>query len=223
MSLEQIKAKLKSPVVWGNLLAMFVVVITLCIAVILWLDSYTQHGDDIIMPDLYGVTFERAQQQMNEKGITLVVNGTGCNKKMPDGCVLLQQPEKNMKVKRGRLVYVTVNSLKMPLLVIPDLIDNSSYREAQAKLQAIGFKVLEPKLIDGEKDWVYGIQYNGRNLTAADSVPKESQLTLVIGNGSVGSDDDLGSMNDWGENDSTAESGSAQKPDEVDDFLEVFE
>ena len=86
-------------------------------------------------------------------------------------------------MKSGRIIYVTINSLTMPRIAIPDLVGNSSYRQAQARLQAMEFKLTEPKLIDGDKDWVYGLQCGGRNIEAGDMVAKESTLTLVIGNG----------------------------------------
>ena len=120
-----------------------------------------------------------------------------------------------MEVKKGRVIYVTINSLTMPCERIPDLIDNCSYREAQARLKSLGFVLLAPKLIDGEKDWVYGIQFRGRNLVAGDGVPRESELTLVIGNGMAGEDMEEPNQDDEGLGDDFV--------DDVDDFLEVEE
>ena len=68
-------------------------------------------------------------------------------------------------------------------LAIPDIIDNSSVREAEAKLRAMGFRLLSPQLITGEKDWVYGISCGGRRLMAGERVSVETPLSLVIGNG----------------------------------------
>ena len=104
----------------------------------------------------------------------------------------MQSPAKGLNVKEGRIIYVTINSLTIPRVKIPDIVDNCSYRVAIARLQALDLRVLQPKLIDGEKDWVYGIKLDGRDLHAGDMVARESQLVLVIGNGSwndVGGDD----------------------------------
>ena len=222
MNFKEIKEKLKAPIIWGNLLAVFITIIALFIALICWLNAYTHHGEGFEMPDLYGVNYQKAQSDLEENGLLLVVNDSSYNKALPSGCILTQQPEKGMMVKQGRIVYVTINSLTMPRVAIPDLIDNSSYREAEAKLSALDFKMLPPKLIDGEKDWVYGIQLDGRNLSAGDMVAKESQLVLVIGNGAIGDRDDMGG---WGSADSTGvkSSGNGASNDDVDDFLEVFE
>ena len=45
---------------------------------------------------------------------------------------------------------------------VPDIMDNSSLRQAEAKLRALGFRVTEPEYISGEKDWVYSVTYKGR-------------------------------------------------------------
>ena len=110
---------------------------------------------------------------------------------MPAECVLAQSPGEGTNVKQGHTIYVTVNSPSSPTVAIPDIIDNSSVREATAKLTALGFKLLEPQIVIGERDWVYGIVSRGRRLNAGDRISIEQPLTLLIGSGeydSVGSD-----------------------------------
>lgn len=70
-----------------------------------------------------------------------------------------------------------------PLLVVPDVADNSSMRQAQARLLAAGFKLSENEHIAGEKDWVYGVKYKGRTLTNGEKVPVGATLTLIVGDG----------------------------------------
>lgn len=38
-----------------------------------------------------------------------------------------------------------------PKVSVPDIMDNSSLRQAEAKLRALGFRVTEPEYISGEK------------------------------------------------------------------------
>ena len=202
--------------VWGNLLAMCVVVVLLCFGLKWWLSAYTNHGEGVEVPDLYGMTHQAAIERIEPEGLVVVVNDSTYIDGMPAGAIVSQSPEAGMEVKVGRVIYVTINSLTMPCERIPDLIDNCSYREAQARLKSLGFVLLTPKLIDGEKDWVYGIQFRGRNLVAGDAVPRESELTLVIGNGTAGED--------MIEESDDVESGLFDySDDDVDDFLEVVE
>ena len=96
--------------------------------------------------------------------------------------VLEETPVGGSRVKEGRAVYLTVTTSDVPLVKLPDLIDNSSLRQAAAKLKSIGFRLTEPEYIAGEQDWVYGIKYRGRTLQTGDKVPHEALLTLCVGN-----------------------------------------
>ena len=201
-----------------NLVIMGVVLVALLFGVMWGLDAYTHHGEGIEVPELNGMNYTRAIEVANAKGLVLVANDSTYIKEMPAGCVVLQQPAAGSKVKEGRIVYVTINSLNLPRVAIPDLVDNSSYREAQAKLQALDFVVLPPKLVEGEKDWVYGIQCDGRSLRTGDMVAKESHLTLLIGNGLVGEDADIDYLLD-----SLGIGGGSHHGGDVDDMEEVLE
>ena len=86
---------------------------------------------------------------------------------------------------------MTVNSPSSPSFPIPDVVDNSSYREAEAKLTALGFKLLPPQEVAGEKDWVYGILCRGHRVSAGDHVSIDNPLTLLIGSGEYDSDEDI--------------------------------
>ncbi len=176
---------------WGNCLVMAAVLVLLMVGLIWWLGSYTHHGEGISVPDFSGLNYNESVNRGDELGLIVMIGDSTYNKKMPAGCVVAQKPVAGASVKSGRIVYVTINSLTMPRVAIPDLVGNSSYRQAQARLQAMEFKLTEPKLIDGDKDWVYGLQCDGRNLEAGDMVAKESTLTLVIGNGLTEEDMEL--------------------------------
>ena len=196
MFLKSFFRKLTSPIVWGNLLAMLLVLVLLMAGLIWWLGDYTHHGEGISVPDFTGLNYETSVSRGEETGLIVIVSDSTYNKKMPAGCIVSQKPVAGASVKSGRIIYVTINSLTMPRIAIPDLVGNSSYRQAQARLQAMEFKLTEPKLIDGDKDWVYGLQCDGRNLVAGDMVAKESTLTLVIGNGLTEEDMELEEMDD---------------------------
>ena len=56
---------------------------------------------------------------------------------------------------------------------------------------ALGFKLLPPQYVVGEKDWVYGIMSRGRRIGTGDMVSIGTPLTLLVGNGHYGDDDDI--------------------------------
>ena len=201
--------------IW-NLIAMALVIILLVVGVNYGLDWYTHHGESIRVPNIEGMRIAKAREMMEECGLEIVVTDSGYNRRLPADCVLSQNPGAGLTVKSGHIIYVTINSSNSPSVAIPDVVDNSSYREAEAKLISLGFKVLPPQYVTGEKDWVYGVLCNGRRVTAGERVSIEQPLTLQIGSGQYGADEEL---NVIGGDDATMQSGN----DEVDDFEEVKE
>ena len=166
MTPSEFIGKFKSKYLWYNLAAMFVVVIILCTAVWFGLNIYTHHGESIIVPNLKHKSFDEAKEILDRLGIEAVVGDTGYVKALKPDCVLEQSIAPGERVKSGHVIYLVINSSHTPTLSLPDVIDNSSLREAMAKLSAMGFKLGQPKFIPGEKDWVYGITANGRNVNA---------------------------------------------------------
>ena len=168
---------------WVNIIAMIVVVVVMVFGVLKWLDIHTHHGETVMVPDVKGMTVEEATKMFRNHGLVCVVSDTKYVKDKAAGIVLDLKPGVGDKVKEGRTVYLTVNTQDIPLRVIPDVADNSSLRQAEAKLQSAGFKLTEIQLIHGEKDWVYGVKYQGRQLAAGEKVPVGASLTLMVGNG----------------------------------------
>ena len=141
---------------WLNILAMPVVLIIGVFATLRWLDAYTRHGEGVIVPDVKHKSLPEALRTLEAEGLQGQVTDSTYVKTLPPGCVLDYNPPVNQKVKKGRIVYLTVNTLNVPLMELPDVADNSSLREAEARLLAAGFKLMPNDTVPGEKDWVYG-------------------------------------------------------------------
>lgn len=166
---------------WLNIIAMIVVIVATAYGVLWGLDLYTHHGESYIVPDVKKKSLDQAQTLLTQQRMTGIVIDSNYVKELPAGIVLDQAPAGGMRVKEGRTIYLTINTNEVPKIKIPDVIDNSSMRQAAAKLKAMGFKLTEPEMVAGEQDWVYGIKYRGRSLKSGDKVPSEALLTLCIG------------------------------------------
>ena len=178
----------KNRAFWLNLIAMPIVVVAIILGVLHWLDDYTHHGQSIIVPNVKGLPLQQAEAEFGKKNLRTVVVDSNFVKGMPAGAVLDQKPASGAKVKTGRTVYLTINTAEMPKVAIPDIIDNSSYRQAEARLRALGFKLTAPEIISGEKDWVYAVKYLEKELTNGEKIPRESVLTLIIGDDEMKAD-----------------------------------
>lgn len=173
---------------WVNLMAMAVTTIILVFGVMKGLDIYTHHGQAVVVPDVKGMTVNEARLIFGNNGLRCVVADSTYIKNKPSGNIIELNPAAGQKVKAGRVIYLTINTLDAPMRAVPDVADNSSVRQAQAKIMAAGFKLTENEQVSGELDWVYGVKYQGRMLRASDKVPLGGTLTLLVGNGSAEND-----------------------------------
>ena len=175
---------------WVNIIAMVVVAVLIVFGALKGLDIYTRHGQAVVVPDVKGMSVSEAEKMFRDQGLTYVVSDSNYVKNKPSGITLDLNPSVGQKVKEGRTIYLTINTLSTPLCVVPDVADNSSVRQAQAKLMAAGFKLTENRMVSGEKDWVYGVIYQGHQLQIGDKAPIGATLTLMVGDGvqSAGAD-----------------------------------
>ena len=168
---------------WLNILAMPVVLIILVFVTLRWLDAYTRHGEGVMVPDVKHKPVAEALSILEAQNLQGQVADSTYVKTLPPGCVLEYNPPMNQKVKKGRIIYLTVNTQNVPLMDLPDVADNSSLREAEARLLAAGFKLMPNDTVPGEKDWVYGVKMGGRVLGQQEKVPQGAYLTIVVGDG----------------------------------------
>ena len=166
-----------------NLLIMAALAILLIIITFKWIESYTRHGEYIVVPDVSGMYEEEAGQALAAVGLKYEVMDYKYDKMMVEGGVIEQKPKPGAYVKDGRKIYLTLNSGKEPMRAVPDVADNSSLRAAESKLRAAGFKLDRTVYIDGDLDWVYEIRYQGLEIAAGTEIPEGSTVTIVAGNG----------------------------------------
>lgn len=218
MNTSEFFSKFKSRYLWGNLAAMAAVVFVVCLGVKCGLDIYTHHGEVVSIPNVRHKTFSDAEYLLEQNGLQVVVSDTGYVPGMKPDCILEQSPAPGERVKSGHVIYLTVNASQTPTITVPDVIDNSSLREAMAKLSAMGFKLTQPAFVEGEKDWVYGLSVKGRHLAAGDKVSVNDYITIEVGNGQRDADMDVNFTEapiEESSEDEFYESG------DVDDFQEV--
>ena len=182
--------KIFSRYLGGNLSAMAAVVALVALGARYGLDLYTHHGEKIAIPDVTHKSFADAEHILEGAGLTVVVSDSGYVKSLPPDCILEQTPAAGKIVKSGHVVYLVMNS-DTPMLSLPDIIDNSSYRAARAKLVSMGFKVGDPMYVPGERDWVYGVRCKGKSLTNGQRVSVDDILIIQVGDGMRDENDEV--------------------------------
>ena len=168
---------------WLNIIAMVVVIALAIFGVLKGLDIYTHHGEWVEVPNVKGKSVLEAKHEFEKLELSCIVSDSDYVSTLPAGCILDYNPEAGQRVKRGRIIYLNINNLSVPLVSVSDVADNSSLRQAEARLLAAGFKISRVEEVDGEKDWVYGVKYNGKLLMLGEKVPVNSTLPLMVGTG----------------------------------------
>lgn len=157
------------------------------------------------------MTVAEAGAVFDSRGLACIVSDSTYVKDKTAGCILDYNPAAGQKVKEGRIIYLTINAINIPLQVVPDVADNSSLRQAEARILASGFKLNDIQYVPGEKDWVYGVKYRERMLAIGDKVPMGATLTLMVGDGNreVMEGDSLSADESMGNPDEAVSEGSA--------------
>ena len=175
--------KLTSRYLWGNLLAMGIVLASIGTGFYFFLDFYTYHGQTIEVPDVRGQSSEVAQRKLRAAGFQVEVSDTGYMPRLAGDLILDQQPLPGTPVKLNRVIYLTVNASSARTIALPDIADNCSLREAKMRLSAMGFKLGAVRRVTGDRDWVYSIEVAGKTVHTGDRIPINQPLILLVGDG----------------------------------------
>lgn len=173
---------------WGNIVMMILVVFGVVFGVFGLLGEFTHNGEKIEVPRVVGSSVEIAERTLENAKLRYVIADSMFNSKLAAGAVIEQTPRAGNMVKSGRRVYLIINMRGEPMVKFPDIVNNSSLREAEAQLQVLGFSLTPPERIDGQpRDFVIGVKQGMRNLHAGEMVSRERALTICVGAGEVDS------------------------------------
>ena len=147
------------------------------------MNVYTLHGQTIAVPEVKGLQLEEASVFLENSGLRFHVIDSVYTNDVNPGAIVDMIPTFGSKVKKGRIIFITLNAKNAQSAAIPDIKD-LSFREAFALIRAQGFISVTPKYVPGRyKDLVIGVELNGKTLESGDVVPLTSSLILVVSDG----------------------------------------
>jgi beta-lactam-binding protein with PASTA domain len=150
-----------------------------------WLIFTTNHDQKIEVPNLKKMSLADVEASLEELDLKyLVIDSASYNPDYPRKSVIDQDPESGDFVKENRKIYITLNPSGYKDVEIPDLYGRTK-RQANSQLVAIGFKInpIDVYVADIAKDVVRGLEFNGKELEIGDKIPKNSMITLKLGDG----------------------------------------
>jgi beta-lactam-binding protein with PASTA domain len=102
--------------------------------------SYTRQGEVVVVPQVEQMNVEDALATLEDQGLRAERVESRFVAERPPDEVLEQEPSAGAEVKRGRLVYITVNSSERPERQVPGVL-GLGVDDARAQLRSIGFRV----------------------------------------------------------------------------------
>ncbi len=178
---------LKNPIIL-NLILAAVAVIALIFIVLQWLDSYTQHNQAVVVPDVKGLSVEEAAVFFDNNNLRYNVIDSVFSKEVPPGSIVEVVPSPGSKVKEGRILFVTINATTAQMAAIPE-VEDLSFRQAYALLKSLGFNTIETEYVPGDyKDLAIAVEMNGNGLRVGQQIPLSSRLTLIVSSGEAAPD-----------------------------------
>ena len=180
----------KSKLFLKQILIAFVGLIVFVFVIKIVLGFSTNHNQKIEVPNLSKLSIEDAAMKLSELDLDyIVIDSASYDPKYPQFSVIEQNPEAGDFVKEKRKIYLTLNPSRYRDVMIPNL-NGRTKRQAISELRAIGFIVSSEFMYvnDIGKDVVRGMRYKGKILNPNDKLQKNSEITLVLGDGGMGQD-----------------------------------
>ncbi|MDD3479114.1 MAG: PASTA domain-containing protein [Paludibacteraceae bacterium] len=186
MSLPTVFNFLKSKFFWINVGVAILSVIVLTIIVLFSLKFFTKHGEQVAVPDVTGLYVEEADVLLKKQDLSYQVVDSVYVRDKLQGEILEQIPRAESNVKTGRIVYLTLNSKSDKMIILPQ-VQNVSYRQARATLEAIGFVVSNIEYKPSEfPDLVMGIRVGQTPVRAGDRLRAGASVVLIVGSQTQG-------------------------------------
>ncbi len=166
-----------------HLLAAVILTVLLVLGLQYYLDSYTNHEEYHLVPELKGKKIEEAERLLQERDMKLrVIDTVDYNPDFPKYSIIEQNPREGDKVKLGRKIYVKINSGGFSKVPFPNIVGKTE-RQAKTILKTTGFKL--GKIIKKPyfAEVVLYALHKKDTLKPGMPIPKNTTINLIVGDG----------------------------------------
>ena len=188
---------------------------------LLFLDSWTRHGDEATVPPLKGTSIDLATMTLENDGFEWEIMDSVYEAVREPGTVVEQTPCAGARVKPGRKVYLTIVAFSPKMVTVPDYM-NTSVRQGRSMFEGLGIEVSVVTVPSEYKDLVLGAKSGGVPLRAGQRIPVTSKVVLEVGGGMAADGDDA-DLSDYDlEIDESSVSVSHSNADEEDETIQLL-
>ena len=178
---KEAKKEKKGRWILVNLAWAAVFVAVLGILATIGLNLVTRHGKTVTAPDFTNLTVREAEALASQSHVQVKVVDSVFVRRLSGGVVYRQQPKAGATVKKGRSVFLTINSVVPHKVVMPNLF-GYSVTEARAELQNRGLNLGKLTYVkDIATNTVLGQSCEGKEVKAGALVVNGSNIDLKVG------------------------------------------
>ncbi len=168
---------------WKHLFIITIIFSILVFSTILYLDFYTQHGEEFPMPQLIGENLYDLELGNDFPDLQYVVVDSIYEDPINAGKIVMQNPVSGSMVKKGRKVYITIVASNAEMTIMPDLRDltlrNAINRLKINKLK-LGEVIYKPSFAANA---VLKQLYKNDTISVGDTLVVGSIIDLEVGKG----------------------------------------
>lgn len=168
------------------LMNLLYIILTGCMLMwmLMWfLDFWTFHGEERVVPDVKGQTYESAAGNVDISGLNAIISDSVFDSYSRPGTVVEQTPIPGARIKKGGNVYLTIVAFSPKLVTVPDFY-NVSARQARSMFEGLGIKEIREVPVTSEyAGLVLGAKFNGVELQPGARIPVSAVVTIEVGSG----------------------------------------
>ena len=131
---------LKNHTILYHLVVIALVLLGLAVASFVLMALGTRHSARRTVPDFVGLKLNDANYFAGRRDLKIIINDSLHVSAYPGGVILDQLPKGGVVVKPGRKIYVTVNSVRQRMVVVP-YVAGRSLRQAKNMLETAGLTI----------------------------------------------------------------------------------
>ncbi|MBP5333338.1 MAG: PASTA domain-containing protein [Bacteroidales bacterium] len=164
-----------------NLIWALVYIAVLVAGISIGLALLTNHNKEIVVPDFTTLSVADAAKIAGDNGIRVEVTDSVFVRRMERGAVFSQNPVAGSRVKKNRLIRLTINAVNAKQVSMPNLV-GYSMRQAKAELSSKGLNLGKLKYVnDMATNNVLKQQYRGSDIKSGTMIDSGSEVDLVVG------------------------------------------
>ncbi len=176
--------RLKHPVMSNALIAL-VVLLAGGYACLMMLDIFTNHGQEVKVPDVRYKPYTEAISLIEDAGLHYEIDSI-YNEDYRPGVVIDQSPNSGTMVKATRTVYLTVNMTTPPKVQLPKELSDMPGSDGVTMLKSLGFRNVNTDTIASDKlGLIIHVSVNGHRVALGSRAALNARITLSIGDGSM--------------------------------------